>query len=207
VAHADWVSRRLAVTLTREQVRSSPSIDTQHPVSRQQEQQHLRHYGYPYYWVGPALWGTMPVPHADPPTPANTEPDHQSTHLRSCVEVAGYQLDATDGTLGHIADFLFDDLDWAIRWLVVDTSNWWFGHKVLISPDWVDGVDWIEQMVHIAVVRDDVQRAPEYDAVEHVNRQWEVDCYAHHKRPPYWISADDARRSKKRRLRPPVVTK
>jgi hypothetical protein len=211
VGQPDWVSRRLSVSLSRHQVRRSPAIDTRQPVSREQERKHLRYYGYPYYWAGPFLWGAAPVPAAAMPGPLALPPDdgdqEAENHLRSCYEVAGYQLQATDGTLGHIEDFLFDDLDWAIRWVVVDTRTWWMGRKVLMSPEWVDAIDWAGRSVHVDVTRQAVKAAPRYDVVEHVNRQWEADYYAHHQRPPYWTSADDARAIKKRRLRAPVITK
>ena len=212
VTQPDRVSRQLNVALTREQVRNSPAIDTEQPVSRQQERLHLRYYGYPYYWVGPALWGASTLPAvATPPVPVEaagaTDSDSAESHLRSCREVAGYHLRGTDGELGHADDFLVDDSDWAIRYLVVDTSNWWVGRKVLIAPEWVDSIDWLERSVHVDVTRATVEQAPRYDAAAHVTRQWEADYYAHHKRPPYWMSTEPARKIKTRRLRPPVITK
>jgi hypothetical protein len=208
VTQPDWVSRRLSVALSREQVRNSPSIDTQQPVSREQERKQLRYYGYPYYWIGPALWGAVPFPSAVHPEllPEDDGPGREN-HLRSCSEVAGYRLHAADGTLGHIEDFLFDDLDWAIRWVIVDTRSWWFGRKVLIAPDWVDAIDWANRSVHVDVTRQTVQASPRFDAVAHVNRQWEADYYAHHQRRPYWLSAEEGRAVKKRRLRTPIITK
>jgi hypothetical protein len=114
----------------------------------------------------------VPLPTAAFPSPVEPLPaddkDRPDNHLRSCYEVAGYHLHATDGTLGHIDDFLFDDLDWAIRWLVVDTRTWWFGREVLIAPEWVDGNDWIKRSVHVDVTRAAVQAAPRYDVVQHV---------------------------------------
>ena len=43
-----------------------------------------------------------------------------------------------------MADFLLDDETWAIRYIVVDTSNWWVGHKVLVAPRWIKSVSWLE---------------------------------------------------------------
>lgn len=36
-------------------------------------------------------------------------------HLRSVHEVIGYHINATDGEIGHLEDFLFDDETWEIR--------------------------------------------------------------------------------------------
>jgi hypothetical protein len=198
------------LSISREQVRSSPEIDTRQPVSREQERTYLQYYGYPYYWIGPSPAGAVPLPGAAVPHALESAPagpgEHGENHLRSCYEVAGYRLQATDGALGHVEDFLFDDLDWAMRWVVVDTRSWWLGRKVLIAPEWIDAIEWPERRVHVDVTREGVKAAPRYDAVEHVNRQWEADYYAHHQRPPYWISAEQARAIKARRRRPPVIS-
>jgi hypothetical protein len=91
--------------------------------------------------------------------------------------------------------------------VVIDTRNWWFGEKVVISPEGVDAINWSDLTLGVDVSRETVKGAPAYDAVGHVNRQWEADYYAHHQRPPYWISAERARRIKARLLRLPTVTK
>jgi hypothetical protein len=91
--------------------------------------------------------------------------------------------------------------------VVVDTRNWWFGRKVIIPPEWVDSIDWSARMLSVDVSRDAVKQAPAYDATEHVNRQWEADYHAHHGRPPYWTSPEQARKIKARHLRPPIITK
>jgi hypothetical protein len=134
IGRPDWVSRQLHVGLTREQIKNSPPIETHKPASRTEEARHLRYYGYAPYWGSAGMWGATAYPGAlataAPPTPTATEADDEE-YLRSCGEVAGYHLHAKDGELGHVDDFLFDDLSWAIRYLVIDTSNWWIGKRVL----------------------------------------------------------------------------
>src|ERR1700685_3921508 len=66
-------------------------------------------------------------------------------HLRSVVEVMGYHIHALDGDLGHVENFMFDNDDWSLRYFVVDTSNWWFGKRVLIAMQAVRGMDWGER--------------------------------------------------------------
>ena len=210
IHQADWVSRRLPVSLSRQRVKDSPSIDTAQPVSRQKEAEYVNYFGYPAYWHGEALWGAgaypypigapvAPVAAAVPPPPVPAgESASTDTHLRSAREVTGYHLHASDGALGHVEDFLVDDLDWAIRYMVADTSNWWFGRKVLVAPEWIIGIDWLARQMHVEVTREEMKQAPTYDSVGHVNRQWESDYYRQHKRPPYWISAARARAIKTR---------
>ena len=58
-------------------------------------------------------------------------------HLRSANKVTGYRIGATDGDIGHVEDFIIDDETWEIRYMVVDTQNWWPGKKVLVAPQWI----------------------------------------------------------------------
>lgn len=167
----DDTGKQVPVDLTREQVRQSPSPETDLPVSRQFEMEYYRYFGWPYYWTGPYLWGTSPFPLSTPvpleggPDPA--APDGQAPkgdpHLRSTAEITGYHIQAQDGEIGHVEDFLYDDRDWAIRYLAVDTRNWRPGKTVLIPPAWIGEIRWMDRMVNADATRDEIQRAPAYD--------------------------------------------
>ena len=139
----------LEVKLTREKVENSPSIDTQLPISRQHEAAYYRYYNWPYYWDGPWLWGMNPVPLAPtqyepPPEPKETAPDagQPDSHLRSTQEVIGYTIQASDGEIGHVEDFLIDDSNWAIHSMVVATGHWWSGKNVMVPPKSIQRVSW-----------------------------------------------------------------
>ena len=163
----------LPVGLTKTQVERSPDIDTRKPVSRQHEAEYFRYYGYPYYWGGAGLWGMGGYPgslttqgrikedlkaHA---THATSTTD--DCHLRSSNAVIGYHIKATDGDIGHLEDLLVDDYTWAIRYLIVDTSNWWGGQHVLVAPDWITEVSWPEAKVSVDLTRQAVKAGPPYD--------------------------------------------
>lgn len=92
-------------------------------------------------------------------------------HLRSCNAVAGYHLSATDGEVGHVAGYLVDEHTWAIRYLIVDTSNWWMGHEVLLAPGWITGVHWSGKTVAVDLSREAVKAAPVYDPATEWSRQ------------------------------------
>src|SRR5580698_2027768 len=105
--------KALRVKLTRKQIENSPSIDTHKPVSRQYEEDYHQYYGWPYYWQGDALWGMSGAPMMELPLipPANEggpSAKHAEIHLRSTLAVNGYHLQTTDGTLGHVCDFMMD---------------------------------------------------------------------------------------------------
>jgi sporulation protein YlmC with PRC-barrel domain len=70
--------------------------------------------------------------------------DGEDVHLQPATAVLGYSIRAEDGEIGHVKDVLVDDKAWAIRYLVIDTENWWSGKKVLVSPGWLTGATWGE---------------------------------------------------------------
>lgn len=210
----DWAAHRLPVVITRDQVKDSPDIDTDQPVSRQHEALYLGYYGYPSYWGGAGMWGGGMIPMAMYPgyggVPGGSAEREQAIeesakaerarhrdddpHLRSCSAVVGYHIQATDGEIGHVEGFLIDDESWAIRYLVVNTSNWWLGHRVLIAPQWIDGVHWSEQTVTVDLSREAVKAAPPYEPATDLDRQRETGLYTHYGRPPYWKASSTLER-------------
>lgn len=200
---ADWSERIIKVDLTRKQVEESPDIDADKPVSRQQEIAYFGYYGYPWYWGGPFLWGldTYPLGTNRPMTPADPAAREMQTriereletadhHLRSSAEVTGYSIHATDDDIGHVDDFLFDDASWAIRYMIVDTRNWWPGKKVLISPQWIERIDWPQSEVFVTLTRAAVEASPEYDPSNPPTRDYEADLHRHYGRPGYWSDSE-----------------
>ena len=101
-------------------------------------------------------------------------------HLRSTSAVSGYNIQALDGDIGHVEDFVIDDETWVIRYLVIDTQNWWPGRKVLISPQWIERVSWDQGTVFVNLSRDAIKQAPEYSADNLVNREYENEIYKHY---------------------------
>ena len=194
----DWMGQRLPVSLTKARVKGSPDIDTRKPVSRQHETAYFGYYGYPYYWEGSGIWGLGAYPGSltaerrfeeelrarRRSAPRTTE----DCHLRSSRVVIGYHVHATDGDIGHVEDLLVDDFTWAIRYLVLNTSNWWTGHQVLVTPHWIETVSWPEAKVYVDLTRHAVKNAPPYHSAALLDRQQEEALYAHYGRPGYWTT-------------------
>ena len=186
-----WQDRLFRVDLTKEQVRDSPQIDTEIPVSRQRELELHQHYGWAPYW-GP-IHGLAVAPEHPPQTQAGrgqgmailVEAPEES-NLRSTRQVKGYHIHATDGQIGHVEDFIISDEDWVIRYLVVDTRYWLLGRSVLISPEWVREIGWEEREVRVAVPKKTIEQSPPYDPSAPVNREYEVRMYDYYGRPKYW---------------------
>ncbi len=203
----DWAADSLPAKLTREQLRNCPSIDTDQPVSRQHELAFSGYYGYPNYWGGSGLWGAGYYPGAmltgvgyegsgSEYLAAEVEQERRARaaeqrkpadpHLRSCKAVTGYHIDAVDGELGHIEGMLIDERSWAIRYLIVNTSNWWLGHRVLIAPEWITDVSWLERKVAVDLTRQAIQESPPYDPALLPDRPGESLIYEHYGRDGYW---------------------
>ena len=197
----------IPVDLTREQVKASPDIDVDKPVSRQLESSVYGYYGWAPYWptaagayvppvgfagagVGYPLTGVPPgagAPGTRSSIETETEPKGDP-HLRSLDEVTGYYIRGTDDDVGHIEDFLVDGDDWTIRYLIVDTRNWWPGKQVLIAPDWIEDIGWTDETVRVGRTRQEIKDAPEYDPTRSVERDYEDRLYRHYRVPAYWAS-------------------
>ncbi len=197
VGAADLAKRVLPVVVSRQKIKDSPNIDTHKTVSRQHERRYLAYYGYPYYWGGSGIWGGGPVPDRELTDFTYREAPAADTagadpHLRSANVVKGYHVHATDGDLGHISGFIVDTECWSIRYLIVKTSHWWFGHHVLLAPEWVAAVSWTYAKVRVSVDRAAVQSAPPYDLRPLLDRAAETALYGHHRRAAYWEDAGHA---------------
>ena len=119
-------------------------------------------------------------------------------HLRSTHDVSGYHIQAADGEIGHVEDFIIDDETWAIRYLIVDTRNWWPGKKVLVSPQWIERVSWSESKVFVNLSRETIKQSPEYTEESLLTRDYETGLHRHYNRQGYWV--DEPRMSDLRGL-------
>lgn len=156
----------VSINLTRQQVKDSPEIDTDRSVSRQMETDVYNFYNLNPYWCTDFYMGGLAYiggAWADQPS-LESQRKEGDPHLRSTEAVTGYHIQATDGEIGHVEDFLLRDTDWSIHYLAVDTKNWWPGKKVLISPRSVKRIDWTERLVDLSVDRQKVKDSPPYDA-------------------------------------------
>jgi len=180
ISRTDFDRQRSVVSLTKAQVETSPELAEDQPVSQQMEDRLYTHYGWDPLWGGPYLSetpGAIAWPYMAPPyfglgldaTEAHGKRAslHGSDpHVRSVSEVTGYRLHAADGEIGHIENFMIDDGDWSIHYFIVDTRNWWFGKRVLISPLAVKSIEWADRHVELDVSREQVKSSPHWDPLE-----------------------------------------
>ena len=182
LGHLDPNGNEFAVSLTMEQVKDSPDIDTERPVSRQIETNIYDFYGWSPYWGGTGFlmggyggygYGYGGGAIAPLPSPgsmrraediAAAQQNDDDPHLRSVEALTGYHIHASDGEIGYVEDFLLQDTDWSIHNLVVDTTHWWPGKKVLIAPRSIQEIDWTDNLVNLKIDREKVKNSPAYDA-------------------------------------------
>ena len=192
LGHPDSAARTVPVNLTKAQIKGSPDVDSHPSVSRQFESSAYDYYGFSPYWgtdlylSGFAYWGGR-VPLA--PTLeterregeiAQMQEQSDDPHLRGLAEVSGYHIHATDGDIGHLADVLIEDQDWALRYMIVNTSNWWQGKDVLISPRSVQSIRWTERLVYVGVDRARVQSGPAYDPARRLDPAFDAEMARHY---------------------------
>jgi sporulation protein YlmC with PRC-barrel domain len=195
----DHEGQHLPVRLSKAQVEASPDIEQDRPVTMQMQSDLYSYYGWDPYWgpnfYGPVGFGIAPVASFDrggtyPGEDAAREAvqmgcDDGDPHLRDMAALRGYHIHATDGTIGHVENFMLDDADWAIRYLIVDTRNWWPGEHVLIAPYAVKDIHWGDQEVRLNVTRDQVKTSPKWDPAELVEHVYERRLHHHYGWPGY----------------------
>jgi uncharacterized protein YrrD len=169
IERANAREKTFAVNISKEQVRHSPHVDTDKPMSRQHERDHRNYYGLPTSIAITGIFSVAPQA-ADGIQSVDMFDDVEEVlhrdddpHLRSCNVVIGYHVEASDGDIGHVDGMLVDDETWAVRYLIVNTSNWWLGHAVLIAPQWIKGISWSAATLSVDLTREAVKDAPPYD--------------------------------------------
>ena len=111
--------------------------------------------------------------------------------LRSLKDIESYKVAASDGEVGKVTDFLFDDQYFTTRYLIVDTSGFWEGeHKVLVSPISFRNVDWSTRLFHVGLSLAKLKDCPNVDLAKPVSRQYERQYSQYYGWPYYWGAGD-----------------
>lgn len=178
----------IGINLTQKQIENSPSLITDKPVSKQFELDYHNYYGWPTYWSGSNIWGDYPFIVHDNRKRNGTSQNKKTwdPNLRSSNFITGQKIQATDGEIGNIDDFIIDDETWTIRYLVIDTSSWRTGKKVLVSPQWIDHVSWDDLRVFVNLSRESIMQSPEYSEENLLTRDYETQLHRYYNRDVYW---------------------
>ena len=173
----DWNARVFPVNLTKDQIKHSPDIDAEKPISRDQETELHSHYSWPYYEGGgvgfmtTGMVGGVVAPDIPFEERISDEIQHpgeinqppRELHLRSVKRVTGYDIHAADAELGDVEDFLVDDTTWILSGLVVETGNWYSGSKILLPTNSITKIEWETSSVYLDQTTDMLKNRPEFD--------------------------------------------
>ena len=195
-----WEKKVIPVELTKRQIENSPDVDLAQTVSQQALAELHAYYGWPAYWAGSVPMGSAHAGAYTAPAAAQeyargegrapvTRPEREEwqPHLHSAREVIGYGIRAEDGGIGNASDLFVEEESWIIRYLLVDTQPWWPGKHVIVSVDWVTGLDWAEGEFQVNVTKDKIRNSPEYDPREPISRRYEQDIHEYYGVPGYWM--------------------
>lgn len=107
--------------------------------------------------------------------------------LRSLKDIEDYKVSATDGDIGTVSDFYFDDHHWTIRYLIVDTGGFWQGaSRALISPAAFGAAEWSTRKFHLAMTREKVKNSPALPDEGPLSHQYEQKYHQYYNWPYYW---------------------
>jgi hypothetical protein len=207
----DFSAKRFRLRIAKVKVKNSPSVNLDLPVSQQYEREFYAYYDYPYYWGYGGVWGMGGYPGAmasgaydrSPDRPGEPPPDR---HLRSAKDVTGYHIEATDGSIGHVEDFVVDDETWEVGYMVVATTNWWPGKNVLIAPEWATRISWVDRKIYVGMTRDAIRGGPEWSATFPVEPSYAQALSIHYGGIPGWSAPSRGlETSPLRRAEPPPL--
>ncbi|MET0357553.1 MAG: PRC-barrel domain-containing protein [Cellvibrio sp.] len=203
IKHLNREEKTITVDMSVSEVENSPHINIERNSFTQYEIDYLSYYGYAFYW-GNNLQNSLSSDDEAGALPADNPADKSDAkaediflaidsvrrkygdrHLRSCHEIVDYHIQAIDGEIGHLQSMLIDEDTWTIQYCIANTSNWWFGHQVLITPQAITDVSWGSTKIYVDMTQQQVKEAPVFDPSAPANRERELGVYLHYGRGGY----------------------
>jgi hypothetical protein len=199
-AALDGISgHELFVEASIDQIRNSPDIDTEKPISRQKEEELHDYYAWSYYWGYPLYYnslGTELYPNIqytdmfiNKALDENKQKNQteEENHLRTTREVIGYSVQTKNGEFGYVDDFIVDSDEWVIRYLVLNTGDFLPSRKILTGAHWVKDISWDNRAVSFDIDINTLRNGPTYDSSVLLSRDFERRVYQYYEKTPYWI--------------------
>jgi len=147
IAHVGLEGQHLQLAPTRKEIESGPAYEAHKPVSRQLETEVHLYYRLGFYWT-----------HLGDP------------NLRNSKDLFATPVEASDGEVGEVGDFIADLDDWTLRDVVVDLGGA-FRHKEVLAPvQTVARLGWDEPGVHLDLTAAQVDELKAYDSTDEVNQ-------------------------------------
>lgn len=185
--------RLFPLALTKEQIKKSPLLNEDAPISRQFEAEYANYYNHDFYWFSPETYAAKDRA-SDPITHSENLKDIRESHLRSTDELMGYHIEAEDGEFGHVEDFIIQDETWTVKYLVIDSRNWLPGKKFLVDINWIHDFQWGNKSATVRLTQEQIEQSPEYHPGEPINVDYLNRLYDYYGKPvPHQAELDLAR--------------
>lgn len=197
----DFDGRTINVDLTKEQLKNSPSVKNNEPISKAKEKEMIDYFGWPHYWSETHSSDSELI-HADikerkemlnfkvlQEKEAKEKAAKKESNLRSVEELRNYKIHATDEKFGHLKDFFVESKSsWIIRYLLIDTREIMAGKTVLIAPDWIKSISWHTKEIFINKTKKEIEESPEYEEQSDnlIQQNYEEMLYDHYDEDKYW---------------------
>jgi hypothetical protein len=168
----DYENSQLDIDLSKEIVKNSPEVTLDRPITREEEVALHSYYQWPFYWEAAGVSAYPFIEMVSDMKKQEAEADNVHL-LRSATQLLSLSIQARDGSIGYVDDFLIEDEQWNMLYLVVDTGTWLPGRKVLISPQWIKKIHWVEATVDVDLSRETIKNSPEYDPSRPLDEEYE----------------------------------
>lgn len=178
----------LPAQVSRALITNSPEIDLDEPLTRKRELELSDYYSWPRYWESDDIPNTLPgdltaIPliemelEKEPLIPETGAAGEEEFHLRRAGELYGYSIKARNGGAGKLVDFIAQDENWDLHYLVVNTGGILPGKNVLMSPQWVQNVSLDRSEILVDLDKDTIHNSPELTSAAGVS-------------PEFWVNID-----------------
>jgi sporulation protein YlmC with PRC-barrel domain len=201
ILEIDPIKRSIRTNFTEGEIASCPDKDEHKPISRLHEERLQSYFGWSPYWgqtvipsIGTFGYANPVQPNATPhpayenelniPVEQRTSYSHEDANLLSLNEISGYHIEASDGSIGHAADWFIDTSNWEIAYLMIDTRNWLPGKKVAVDKAWVNDITWHDRMIRVELNKEEIGDSPEYHGEKILDRDFINNLSNYHE----WLS-------------------
>ncbi len=148
----DWDNKTFHVRVTKDEIRHGPDVDAHKPVTRQQEIAMHQHFGWLEYW---ADW-YFPFSSIRTQRKYRVSGKEDDPHLRSALDVTGYDVWATDGKMGWLKDFIIEKATWHLSYIIVAAGDWLCEYPLVVSTRWVKSVLWDTHSIYLDHAREEM---------------------------------------------------
>lgn len=192
----DWISKQFPVNLTAQEIKDSPDIKTDRPISEMDLDRLHNYYRWPKYWTPLNTGVSTPVKskRIDPERLTNTirlsiqkQRQLNGPKLRSVDEIIGYRVKAKDGIAGNVDDVIIDDRTWKLHYVVVNTGSIFNHKKVLLASDWINMFKHQKSELQVDMPVKIIEDSPEFDPNTPMTHRNEEVYYDFHGKPYYWV--------------------